>query len=90
MFARLCSQRSPCSLFDVVCIVLGLCRQKNYAEAEKIKRLADTLEARETQKIGQDRKQQIKKLEVCVHDKRFLVILPWVCTDTGFVMLQHT
>ena len=41
-------------------------RQKNYAEAEKIKRLADTLEARETQKIGQDRKQQIKKLEVCV------------------------
>jgi len=40
-----------------------LARQKNYAEAEKIKRLADTLEARETQKIGQDRKQQIKKLE---------------------------
>merc|ERR1712025_1140484 len=33
------------------------------AEAEKIKRLADTLEARETQKIGQNRKQQIKKLE---------------------------
>lgn len=40
-----------------------LARQKNYAEAEKIKRLADTLEARETQKIGQSRKQQIKKLE---------------------------
>merc|ERR1712224_401792 len=40
-----------------------LARQKNYAEAEKIKRLADTLEARETQKIGQNRKQQIKKLE---------------------------
>ena len=73
----------------ILCFTCNGCprRQKNYAEAEKIKRLADTLEARETQKIGQNRKQQIKKLEVCAfvgcvvkthhdrHEQRVLIAL---------------